>query len=170
MPGIDGWETIRRIRAQGLVPGLPIAVVSANAFDKGLDNDAGIRPADFIVKPVRLHELLAWLGERLHLRWVPLAEPPAPSMALPPSLVPVRRLPGALPAGGAHALPRPELLAALDEPIQLGHYRGVLQALDTLQAEQPQAAAFIARLRALAGEFQFDTMARLLGEARDAGR
>lgn len=154
MPGIDGWETIRRIRAQGLAPGVPIAVVSANAFDKGLDNDAGIASADFIVKPVRLHELLAWLGERLHLRWVPLAAaPPAAAFA------------GA--AAPAATRPRPELLAALDEPIQLGHYRGVLQALDKLQAAQPQAGAFVQRLRELAGEFQFDTMARLIGEARD---
>jgi hypothetical protein len=28
----------------------------------------------------------------------------------------------------------------------------------------------VERLRALAGEFQFDTMARLVGEARDAQR
>ncbi|MEX1167766.1 MAG: ATP-binding protein, partial [Hydrogenophaga sp.] len=35
MPGIDGWETLRRLRAQGW-GGLPLAIVSANAFDKGL--------------------------------------------------------------------------------------------------------------------------------------
>ena len=166
MPGIDGWETIRRIRAQQLAPGVPIAVVSANAFDKGLDNDAGIAAADFIVKPVRLHELLAWLGDRLHLRWVPLAE--AEPAAAPKAVVPMRRLPTAAAEAAPGHLPRAELLARLDEPIQLGHYRGVLQALDTLQAEQPQAAAFVERLRTLAGEFQFDTMARLIGEARDA--
>jgi CheY-like chemotaxis protein len=163
MPGIDGWETIRRIRALQLAPGVPIAVVSANAFDKGLDNDAGITSADFIVKPVRLHELLAWLGERLHLRWVPLAAAAAGSA---PHALPTRRLPGA--AGEPPPAPLPaHALAALDEPIQLGHYRGVLQALDTLQAAQPQAEAFVQRLRVLAGEFQFDTMARLIGEVRD---
>src|SRR4029434_6347106 len=59
MPGIDGWETLRRVRTQRLAPGASIAVVSANAFDKGLDNDAGIAPEDFIVKPVRLRELLS---------------------------------------------------------------------------------------------------------------
>ena len=46
-----------------------MAIVSANAFDKGLDNDVGITPEDFFVKPVRHSELLDWLERRLGLRW-----------------------------------------------------------------------------------------------------
>ncbi|MDO8372998.1 MAG: ATP-binding protein, partial [Polaromonas sp.] len=38
MPGIDGWETLRRLRAAGHAD-IHLAIVSANAFDKGLDND-----------------------------------------------------------------------------------------------------------------------------------
>ncbi|WP_121456291.1 ATP-binding protein [Acidovorax sp. 106] len=103
MPGIDGWETIRRIRAQGWAAatgggaedppdhgqeaGACIAVVSANAFDKTLENDAGIRPEDFIVKPVRHSELLDWLERRLELVWLD----DAPAVALVPQ-------PPALPA------------------------------------------------------------------------
>jgi signal transduction histidine kinase/CheY-like chemotaxis protein len=68
MPGIDGWETIRRARAEGLAA-MPIAIVSANAFDRTLDNDAGLRPADFLLKPVRGDELLDWLGRALALEW-----------------------------------------------------------------------------------------------------
>jgi CheY-like chemotaxis protein len=65
MPGIDGWETIRRIRQQQLTDA-PVAILSANAFDKGLDNDVGIAPDDFIVKPLQgLPELLDWLGRKL---------------------------------------------------------------------------------------------------------
>ncbi|MFZ1901521.1 MAG: ATP-binding protein, partial [Azonexus sp.] len=69
MPGIDGWETIRRIRQQHLTEA-HIAILSANAFDKGLDNDAGIAPEDFVVKPLRVDELLDWIGRRLALDWV----------------------------------------------------------------------------------------------------
>ncbi|HJS05016.1 MAG TPA: ATP-binding protein, partial [Variovorax sp.] len=68
MPGIDGWETIRRARALGLAEA-QVAIVSANAFDKRLDNDVGIAPEDFFVKPVRHSELLDWLERRLALRW-----------------------------------------------------------------------------------------------------
>jgi signal transduction histidine kinase/CheY-like chemotaxis protein len=64
MPGIDGWETLRRIRAQGLSQAA-VAIISANAFDKGLDNDLGLPASDFLVKPVRLAELLDWLGQHL---------------------------------------------------------------------------------------------------------
>ncbi|MDO8375682.1 MAG: ATP-binding protein, partial [Aquabacterium sp.] len=50
MPGIDGWETIRTLRRQHLSDA-PVAIVSANAFDKGQDNDVGIGADDFITKP-----------------------------------------------------------------------------------------------------------------------
>ncbi len=69
MPGLDGWATLRAIQTEGLCEA-PAAIVSANAFDKALDNDVGIRPEDFIVKPVRVAELLDWLGRRLGLQWI----------------------------------------------------------------------------------------------------
>ncbi|HYF19941.1 MAG TPA: ATP-binding protein, partial [Ramlibacter sp.] len=88
MPGIDGWETIRRMRAMENLQA-KIAVVSANAFDKGLDNDAGIRAEDFILKPVRHSELLDWLERQLALCWTdssppPESAPPAPAQIVRP--------------------------------------------------------------------------------------
>ena len=44
-------------------------MVSANAFERGQDNDAGISARDFILKPVRHELLLDWLTERLSLQW-----------------------------------------------------------------------------------------------------
>ena len=43
MPGIDGWETIRRIRRDGLCHA-QVAVISANAFDKGWTTTWFCRP------------------------------------------------------------------------------------------------------------------------------
>jgi hypothetical protein len=77
---------------------VPVAVVSANAFDQGLDNDVGLPPADFLVKPVRLPTLLDWLGRRLDLAWVEDAT------AKPPAL-PARGVPGA-----EETLPSPDQL------------------------------------------------------------
>ncbi len=73
MPGIDGWETIRRARWRATPHGTAVAIVSANAFDKRLENDVGIAPEDFFVKPVRHSELLDWLERQLAIRWTDTA-------------------------------------------------------------------------------------------------
>nr|WP_310462169.1 ATP-binding protein [Sphaerotilus sp.] len=149
MPGIDGWETLRRLQAQGL-GAVPAAIVSANAFDKGLDNDVGITPADFLVKPVRVGELLDWLGRRLALEW---------TEALPPPVV--------LAAAPAAVLPDAVQLHALQEALSLGHVRGVLRLLDALDAAQPECRDFSDRLRTLARQFQLDAMSGFLRKALD---
>nr|WP_157900399.1 ATP-binding protein [Rhodoferax koreense] len=147
MPGIDGWETIRRMRAGGHA-GIRVAIVSANAFDKALENDVGIRPEDFIVKPVRHSELLDWLERRLALQWtdtpVAIAEP-----------APV----------AARVWPSAERLQALAEAVQLGYYRGVLNHLGHIEAEEPACAGLVNEIRGLARQFQFETIGRLLAEA-----
>ena len=150
MPGIDGWETLRSLRRLGLSDA-PAAIVSANAFDKGLDNDVGIGAADFITKPVRFDELLDWLGLQLGLHW--LAAPPLP--AAPAA--------GPQPLGGA-------LLQALREAVELGYPRGVQRLLEQIETERPDCAAWVSRLRLLAHGFQFDTMALLIQDAPDESR
>ncbi|MDP2007398.1 MAG: ATP-binding protein, partial [Rubrivivax sp.] len=149
MPGIDGWETIRSLRAQGL-SAAPVAIVSANAFDKGLDNDVGITAADFITKPLRLDELLDWLGSRLALQWH--AAVPAAAVAAPP--------PG-------HDAPRPThaQLQALQEMVRLGYPRGVQRLLAQIETERPECADWLAPLRALAGAFEFHRMGPLIAAA-----
>ncbi len=146
MPGIDGWETIRALRRQGLSTA-PVAVVSANAFDKGLDNDVGIGAADFITKPVRFDELLDWLTRQLGLRWQPAAPPP--------------------PAPPRAALPRPprEQLQALQQVVRLGYPRGVQRLLAQIERERPECAPWLAPLRALAQAFEFDRMTPLIDDA-----
>jgi signal transduction histidine kinase/purine-cytosine permease-like protein len=153
MPGIDGWETIRRLKREGLSDA-PIAIVSANAFDKGLENDAGILPADFIVKPVRMNELLDWLGRTLGLEWQHAPVAPAP--------------PEAAPTAADWVLPPEEQLAALEEMVNLGYYRGIVRLLDTIRATHPECAAFADHMHALARQFQLDAMGGVLRKARDA--
>ncbi len=147
MPGIDGWETLRRIRAAGH-SGIRLAVVSANAFDKGLDNDVGIPPDDFILKPVRHTELLDWLEKRLGLHWLHDAAPPEP-------VVP------ALPAP-ARVWPAAEPLEDLLALVRLGFYRGILNKLADIETQQPDTVAFVADMRASARLFQFEAMGRAL--------
>ncbi len=163
MPGLDGWDTLRAIREEGLTEA-PVAIVSANAFDKGLDNDVGITPADFLVKPVRVSELLDWLGRRLGLTWIEAERPnqgvtPAEGGPTPPdgAGVPV-----------AMAWPNAEALRILDEQVSSGYVRGVHKMLDQIAAAEPQCAAFIEQMRHMAKGFQLDAMSALLrqGQAR----
>jgi signal transduction histidine kinase/CheY-like chemotaxis protein/purine-cytosine permease-like protein len=148
MPGIDGWEAIRRLRAQGLRA--PVAIVSANGYDRALDNDVGITPDDFFVKPVQREQLVDWLARRLSLHWQYAV--PTPQATPQPATAPAP--PAPLPPGAA--------AQALADALRIGHYRGVLQALDALEAAHPPSAASVGQARVLAREFRFDTIAQTL--------
>ena len=147
MPGIDGWATVRAIRAESLSTA-PVAIVSGNAFDKGLDNDVGIGIDDFILKPVRPNELLDWLGARLGLVWRESERrEPTPTTAVAP-------IEWTLPAA-AH-------LRSLDELVGLGYYRGIVRRLDEIEKIDASHAGFVAHMRTLAQQFELDAMTRIL--------
>ena len=154
MPGIDGWETIRRIR-EGHLSEAHIAVLSANAFEKGQDNDAGITDENFIVKPLRVDELLDWIGRALALEWVTASAPVPNDIVQPPA--PVTLVP-----------PTHDHLVKLDELVDLGYVRGILNALGEAERNEPASAEFVAILRDHARRFQFDAMKEILRKARDA--
>ena len=145
MPGIDGWETLRRIRAmQGPNSGTSpqVAIVSANAFDRGLDNGLGLPPEDFIVKPVRHSELLDWLERKLELVWLESAAAASvPAATAQPMVNP----------------PRDEVIA-LQALVRLGFYRGIVNKLDALAVSFPECTDFVDQQRALARQYQFETM------------
>ena len=155
MPGIDGWETLRRVRQMHL-PHVHCAIVSANAFDKALDNDVDIRPEDFIVKPVRHSELLDWLERRLGLQWLYDEATTAPAGAEP-------AVASAAPAPLTY--PDAAALLALAQAVSLGYYRGILNTLDDIERSQPAHSAFVGTMRQLAQQFQFDAMGQILEQA-----
>jgi len=150
MPGIDGWETLRRLRARGWGV-VPLAIVSANAFDKGLDNDLGHSPQDFFVKPVRRDDLLAWLGQRLGLQWVT-----ADAAAQRGVVTHAPQPPSASSAAE---------LAPLLELVRLGYYKGIVNWLDDWVRQRPEQADFAQGLRTLAREFRFEAIEQRLQQS-----
>ncbi|MCU0775125.1 MAG: ATP-binding protein, partial [Ideonella sp.] len=182
MPGIDGWETLRRLRARGATE-VPVAIVSANAFDKSLENDLGITPDDFLVKPVRHGDLLEWLERRLALSWVvrdpPAARPSEPRRAGTADLAApldvashqAGRDAGPLTADG----PPPEVgrhsaaatatasvaraLQRLQDAARIGHLRGVLAAIAALGEAGALSADEVAVYGEQARLFRFDPLA-----------
>lgn len=147
MPGIDGWETIRRIRQQGLSKA-HIAIISANAFDKGLENDVGIRASDFIVKPINVQELYRWLQDALKLVWV------TGKSVLSDS--------GTRPAHRPLVGPDKTSQSRLEEAISLGYLRGILEQLAVIESADVQYAEYVSVLRELARQFQFDAMLEII--------
>jgi CheY-like chemotaxis protein len=154
MPGIDGWETIRRLRdmwrSSTLAPP-HVAIVSANAFDRGLDNDAGIPIEDFIVKPIRHSDLLDWLERQLNLSWLQ-----SPS-----------ELPAASPVPDPILWPDRDQMEALRDLVKLGFYRGILNLLDDIEQQSPQCHVFVERMRALSKKFQFEAMLTQMSAVSD---
>jgi CheY-like chemotaxis protein len=146
MPGIDGWDTIRRLQREFRIESR-VAIVSANAFDKSLENDVGIRAEDFITKPVRHSELLDWLERQWGLRWVA-------------SDVPAPRVDADMP----WHWPGPDDVTALREAAQLGYYRGIMNRLDAIDAAQPQCASFVQAMRELARQFRFEAIVEAMKE------
>jgi signal transduction histidine kinase/CheY-like chemotaxis protein/purine-cytosine permease-like protein len=155
MPGIDGWETLRRIRSlDGAQPA--VAIVSANAFDRALDNMLGIAPEDFIVKPLRHSELLDWLERRLELVWVDVQDAPA---AITTTLAP--------PAEAQMVTPPRATVEALLSLVQLGYLRGILNTLESVERKHPECKTFVLTMRRLAQEYQFDAITHQLQRGMD---
>ncbi|MDN8618836.1 hybrid sensor histidine kinase/response regulator [Variovorax ginsengisoli] len=150
MDDMDGWETAGRVRAAGFT--LPIIIVSANVFE---NHGARLRASDcqaFVGKPVIESELIATLERNLGLEW--LQHAPAPAAAAP-----------ALPE--LSSLPEDARLELM-RLVQVGHVRGLQQALDRLAHDHPALAATCTHLRALVARFDFDSFKRTLAEEAHA--
>ncbi len=152
MPGIDGWETMRRIHEGGMTDA-EIAVISANAFEKGAENDVGLASENFITKPVRMDLLLDWIGRHLNLEWVRAEAPPREAAPAP---APVRL-----------NYPPEEYLQALEEQIDLGYVRGILNKLGEIERLDVAHSEFVEVMRQLARQFQFDAMKEILRKAQE---
>jgi signal transduction histidine kinase/DNA-binding NarL/FixJ family response regulator len=143
MPGMDGWEASRIIRAVHGSP-VPILIVSANAYDRGLDNPAGIAAEDFIVKPVNVAELLERIGRHLQLEWTDQAPPRTAETRMPMRFPPAAAL------------------EALRAQVGMGYVRGVTRQLDEIAALGAEYAAFTEAMRGLAARFDLEAMSRFL--------
>lgn len=148
MPVMDGLEASYIIR-KVCQSHVPIGIVSANAFDKGLENAAGIGSEDFILKPVNFAELLDWIGNRLSISWITQPE----NISIP------------LESGFGNevlTVPDPQYLKELLALIKIGYVRGVLNKLDEIESLGAQYKIFVSMMRKLAQQFQLAAMTQYI--------
>ena len=148
MPVIDGWETVRRVR-QLPFPQPKIAIVSANAFDKGLENDCGVPAEDFILKPLNVAELIELIGRNLAVEWS-TQESALGAEQLFQSAQPDLIYPAA------------EFIHTLNDLVAIGYVSGILKKLDEIEKLDPSFTPFVKRLRQMVGQFEFEAIASLL--------
>jgi signal transduction histidine kinase/CheY-like chemotaxis protein len=154
MPGPDGWEVARRLRALGFEK-LVIIVISANAGELLRRDDTRCHD-DVMAKPIDIPQLLSKVSARLGLDWT--AQPPLPpEEAPPPRAAAFDR--AALPAHHA------EELRALGA---IGYVRGIQARLDVMEREAPAAGPAVARLRELVAAYQIEAFLDALGPAETA--
>ncbi|KPU95392.1 ATPase [Variovorax paradoxus] len=155
MDDLDGWQTAGLVRASGF-DALPIIIVSANMFENQAERLRAAGCQAFVGKPVIESELIATLERHLGLEWLDAADALRPRAD--EELAPVRP---------------PRLLLGEDERaelmrlVQMGHVRGLHQALDRLAARSPGAAATCTWLRGMVARFELDSLRQALAEDAD---
>lgn len=144
MPGIGGIETAIRLRHQGL--GMPIVVLSANAYpgDRLAALNAGCN--DFLSKPIQIEELLYRLKQLLSLHWLHEVGKQQSSFSKPEHL----------------EIPPPEILQGCIACVRIGDLMGLKKTLDQLQESAPQYSAFFAKIKILANEFRIGEIRKML--------
>ncbi|WP_281080686.1 ATP-binding protein [Variovorax paradoxus] len=155
MDDLDGWQTASLVRASGF-DALPIIIVSANMFENQAERLRAAGCQAFVGKPVIESELIATLERHLGLEWLDAADALRP--LADEELAPVRP---------------PRLLLGEDERaelmrlVQMGHVRGLHQALDRLAARSPGASATCTWLRGMVARFELDSLRKALAEDAD---
>jgi len=148
MPGMDGWETARLLRSNR-ISGAPILIVSANAFAMEPHDEIGVGREDFLVKPIKVDDLLGRIRSKLDLEWIARAEPQAAA-------------PAAEPSGLA-----PDSLEALRELGELGYVRGILEKLDELDRLDPACVLLTRDLRDCVQRFDLPGYAHALNTLKE---
>jgi PAS domain S-box-containing protein len=156
MPGIDGCEAIRRIRAAEAEAGCrsPILALTAAMFDEDRARLLDAGADDVLVKPIDIGQLLASIGAATGVAFTRTDEPPA-EVAAPP----VRE-------AAELCLPRVSAAALMRDAL-IGDFSAVHSRLNELEA----AGHAVGMLRGLADQYDGEALARLLnGAEKSASR
>lgn len=72
LPGIDGWEVTRRIKADDVISHIPVIALTAHAFESDREKALAAGCKEYLTKPVELDQLLDKI--KCVTNWSPLDE------------------------------------------------------------------------------------------------
>jgi PleD family two-component response regulator len=149
MPRLDGFDAIKSIRDDADLSEAIVVAVSASVANSIRDECLRIGFNDFIPKPFRDTDMLGVIRRLLGLEWIHRpAEVPDPQSQMPLEV------------------PPPDELDALVEQAESGNIRGVVDAADTLAAENPAYRTFTLKITRMAQEFEINKLVEYLGQIR----
>lgn len=146
MPEMDGWETCHLIRNVHNSD-VKIGIISANAFDKNLENTSGITDQDFILKPVNLFELINWIGDKLNLQWIE-----------------DKKQLETLTDENTYVLPPQEMLTALLSMINTGYLVGVRKLIGEIDEKGLACKQFNLEIQKMSAQLQLGKMKTFIEE------
>jgi CheY-like chemotaxis protein/anti-sigma regulatory factor (Ser/Thr protein kinase) len=155
MPGFDGWEVVRRIRALGFNR-LPIIMVSANAFEGQHLRDETSTNCEFLVKPIVIPRLLDLLQKHLALDWIVATGDSAVTR-----VEKIRAMPARL--DEVH-------IAELIALGSIGYVRGIETKLATLYRSAPEFTDVLSELDSYVKSFQFKRFLNTLESLRQSDK
>jgi DNA-binding response OmpR family regulator len=68
MPGIDGWETLTRLKRDAATAGIPVVIFTAREHSRGHQKSAEMGAADYFRKPFEPDELIELVEKHVSQR------------------------------------------------------------------------------------------------------
>jgi CheY-like chemotaxis protein len=149
MPGMDGFETIRRLRRIPELQETIILTVSADAFEQTGQKSRAAGSNGFLAKPLHEEELLTLLEHHLHLEWVCAEENEFREDDMPAE-------------AQSLVLPSQEILEQLHHLAMLGDVTRLKRQLTTIETEDVNLIPFVVNVQHLVNIFQFEQLQALL--------
>jgi signal transduction histidine kinase/DNA-binding response OmpR family regulator len=134
----DGWTLAQTLRDSGHHRAR-ILMISASAIEAHGLPLAQTYHDGYMMKPIDVPRLLEHIGQLLKIQWEQTRD------GLPDALPPL---------GGAR--PSVKDVEELRDLAQIGHIKAIQRKLDKLDADHPELATFVARMRSLIERFDFN--------------
>jgi len=144
MPGMDGLEVIRRLRALESQRSIPIIAVSASAFEADRQQALAAGASDFLGKSFREHELLEKVRAGLGIEYAYFQGTPREAEK--------SGGPGDAPAGASRLRLPAKSVEQIRQAAASADYGRIVEILDALAGEAPEA---VTALRVIVERFDY---------------